>query len=328
VAVRPAAGSLLPAPGRNNSDVGPVLEAWLAYTGQLLGGVRRTTYLLSGSGTVTPTTPLVTVDWASGATSGVLNGIAATGLPAGTLILLKLANAARPITVKHNVGGGATPIQTVDGQDLQLVSTTQMSILEDTGTAFQEIHRFFGTATASFKSFYDIADAASFSVATQAQAIAGTDDVTLMSPLKARQALVNPGWLASLPITTTTTAGNWLLLYDGTRFWRLPVGTALLGAPHSPAVLTAALPTGAANRYAEVNHGLGAMPSLVTCNLRATSADANYGSGIRLVCGDVYPYWDSTKVGAVVAPNPSVYDGSAWQTITPGSWQIEFHCFV
>lgn len=132
-------------PDRNNAEAKAAQDAWLAATKQLLGAAAESALTIA-TGVVTPTGGGATIDTESAAASDDLANIATTNLPAGSLLLIRAASAARVVTVKHNAGG-AGQIALFGAADAVLDATSKFLLLRRTGTTWEEVARFGFTST-------------------------------------------------------------------------------------------------------------------------------------------------------------------------------------
>lgn len=117
----------------------------LAVIRQMLGGEVESTLTLAGDA-VTPTRGLHTIDTEAAAASDDLKNIVTTNLPDGSVLLIRAANPARVVTVKHNAGG-AGQVALAQAVDVPLNATTKFLLLKRTGANWEEVgrHGFFAT---------------------------------------------------------------------------------------------------------------------------------------------------------------------------------------
>lgn len=309
---------------RQNSVMGGQFEQWLAFTGQVPGAARRSTYRLPASGAmvIQPTIPTVVMDWAVGASSGQLTGIDGSQLPDGAQVRVRLADPSRPITLKDSVSSVSQSSRLLLGADLALVATAQTVDFEDTGAGWQPANIFFGNALSAFRAYYGISAGGSAPVATAAQAVAGADDAAMMTALKVRDALVSPTWLAALPVLLPANVRDIdaLLYYDGLNLYRVAKSSLFQGVPTKGNSVDLTLYTGG---FAEAAHGLSATPSLVTTTLVCNTSDAGFSAGQQATSFDVNPYCSSSKVGYTAANTIGLNDGGGgYRSVTPSKWTV------
>jgi hypothetical protein len=105
-------------------DNGNILKTSINDSGRLktpAGGL-----LTIATGVITPTTNYHTLETESGAATDTLSEITpGSNVVSGHLLKLRVANAARAITIEHNAGGAANPILCPGGRDLILDSQYQ-----------------------------------------------------------------------------------------------------------------------------------------------------------------------------------------------------------
>ncbi len=187
---------------------------------QLPGG-NDISELTISSGNVTPTTGIHTIDTESDAASDDLTNILTTNLPAGSLLILSAADAARTVVVKHNAGG-AGQISLSGGEDFSLDDDEKVLIVSRRGANWTEVGRFEGSVTVEDNSITtaklvdgavttakiagNAVDGTKIALGSDAQGdimyYNGTDWVRLAAGtsgqfLKTNGAAANPAWAAS-----------------------------------------------------------------------------------------------------------------------------------
>ncbi|MBI3452414.1 MAG: hypothetical protein HY057_06200 [Rhodospirillales bacterium] len=184
----PAAGYFSNA-GRTNAEAKQAQDDALAVMRELLGGEAETTLTIA-AGAITPTRACHAVDTEMAAAADDLANIATTSHPDGRLLLIRCANAARVVTVKHNAGG-AGQAALVGGLDFVLDNATKWLLLKRTGANWEEIVRSYGSDKTGARAFLGVVAASEIAagvmrIANQAEVDAGVDDATAVSPKKAR----------------------------------------------------------------------------------------------------------------------------------------------
>jgi len=138
----------LPAAGfhdttRDVSATTGALNDTLAAQRQLLGAVLEVETTIA-SGAIAPVSALITVDTESDGAADDLDNITVGSFDGGFLLLLRMENAARIVTLKHE-SGGAGQISMAGGADLVLDSVTKSVLLRfDSGaspTTWGEVDR-------------------------------------------------------------------------------------------------------------------------------------------------------------------------------------------
>lgn len=322
----PATGAFLSVPGTNhNSDMAARFEAFLAFARAMIGGGDEKTYTVA-SASIAPDSASCIVDLPAGTPSGNLDTIATTNLPLGFVLFLRSADPSRVPTIR-NGRGTAAQFLSADGSDRVLTSTTMLLAVQRKSNGWRELIWYPGAATASWLSFLGLSWAQTVAaLATQTEAVAGTDATKLITALTNREAQVDPSWVAALPIASTAVATNFLPLYDGTQLVRVATQTALLGAPCRPYTRTDAAVAGS---FAQANHGLGIRPRLVTAYLLCNTADHGFAPGMLVGSPDVLPYADTTVCGWTSASPIRVADGAGGlPSITVARWSIVNTAYV
>uniref|UniRef100_UPI0025470740 hypothetical protein n=1 Tax=Dongia deserti TaxID=2268030 RepID=UPI0025470740 len=112
------------------------------FVAQGLGGAAESTLTIA-TGVVTPTSGLHAIDTEAAAATDDLDTIAQTNLQDGQLLTIRIANAARLVRVRHNIGGtGKILLQ--GGSNFTLANTSAFLMLKRVGTSWEEIARFVG----------------------------------------------------------------------------------------------------------------------------------------------------------------------------------------
>lgn len=148
------------------------------FVSESIAAAAPTTLTISG-GSITPTIGTHLVDTEGAAATDDLTNIATTNLPDGRWLLLRPANPARVVTVKHNAGG-AGQISLGQSADYALSSATSFVVLERSGTGWREMFRNYVPPTSAPTA--DTSTAGLIEIATEAEADAGTDAVRAMTP--------------------------------------------------------------------------------------------------------------------------------------------------
>jgi hypothetical protein len=113
-----------------------VLVPLAAVLAETPGGAAESELTIS-TGSITPTAASHTVDTEADAASDDLANILTTNHPEGRIIFLRLQDAARVVTVKHEAGG-AGQVHLMDSADLALSATRQLA-LQRRGTDWYEV---------------------------------------------------------------------------------------------------------------------------------------------------------------------------------------------
>lgn len=128
---------------RTEGEMKVAVEDDTAATKQIPGaGVPETTLTIA-SGSVTPSgggPGIFSIDTEAAAASDDLTNIIQTNIPDGSFLLLRCANAARVVTVKH-AAGGSGQVSLRSSADLALNITTNWLMLKRTGTLWEEVLR-------------------------------------------------------------------------------------------------------------------------------------------------------------------------------------------
>jgi hypothetical protein len=126
----------------NQGAAKTLLEQLRDVVAELLGGSAGTT-LIIGGGAVTPTRATHKIDTEGGAATDELDTIAQDNHGESRLLLLRAANAAHVVTVRHNIGG-AGKVLLNDSANFVLNSTKKWLLLMREGTNWIEVDRFYG----------------------------------------------------------------------------------------------------------------------------------------------------------------------------------------
>jgi hypothetical protein len=329
---RPAVGSFLfQGSAATNTSRGPLFEDWLAFTGQLLGGAPRQT-LAMASGSITPSASLVTVDTQAAAATGNLDAIQQTNLPVGSVVVLRSADPNRVVTVRHNQGSAPAKILLATGSDLVLTSTTIMLALEATSAGWNELWRWYGTAQASWQSFLGLGAAAKLGTAVLSDMQAGTSTLLAATPSAFRAGVTDPAWFTALPVSSAAFPANTLLMYDGTRLWRLGIGTMLaqMGVPRTP--FDSGEVAVSANGNGTYNHGLGSTPRILSPRLVCKVDDSGYtaANGDSTDPLNISLWYNPNSLGWFSGSPLQVRHGNtgAVANITASSWRLRIFAFL
>lgn len=104
-----------------------------------LGALAKTGLTLDTNGYATPTRSAHTLDtFASAASDNCDRLVTLNKIP---YLIVRQANAARVVTLRHNIGGDGTLINR-NGDDITFTSTNQAVLYERVGTTYEEIARF------------------------------------------------------------------------------------------------------------------------------------------------------------------------------------------
>lgn len=137
------AASYLSNAARTEGEMKTALEDQLKGIKQIPGaGVTEQALTISG-GSITPASGasgILIVDTEAAAATDDLTNIVQTNIDDNSLLILRNANAARSVVVKHNAGGTGQ-MSLAYGGDLTLSNTLQFLILKRSGTLFIEIDR-------------------------------------------------------------------------------------------------------------------------------------------------------------------------------------------
>ncbi|WP_119305218.1 hypothetical protein [Dongia deserti] len=117
-------------------------EALRAVIAELLGGEASTQLTIAG-GVVTATRAQHSIDTEGATATDDLDRIAQDNHPDGRFLVIRSANAARTVVVKHNAGGLGT-ILLHDGVNFSLNSTKKALLLRREGTTWVEVDRVYG----------------------------------------------------------------------------------------------------------------------------------------------------------------------------------------
>lgn len=128
---------------RNEGEMKTALEDLLAGMKQIPGsGVAETTLTIS-SGSITPPSGgpgVFMIDTEAAAATDDLTNIVQTNIPDGSLLLIRQANSARDVTVKHSAGG-AGQIVLRSGADYTFATTSTWMLVKRTGSLWNEVFR-------------------------------------------------------------------------------------------------------------------------------------------------------------------------------------------
>ena len=157
---------------RTVGEIKQALEDVRDFAAQDIGG-SALSELTIASGAVTPTQGQHTIDTEGDAASDDLDNILQTNLPEGRLLLLRAADAARTVVIKHNAGG-AGQIYTWDGEDFSLDETEKFILLLRVSTAWYEVARSNYAATTALRGVVELA--------TGTEVVTGTDTERAVTP--------------------------------------------------------------------------------------------------------------------------------------------------
>jgi nitrogen fixation protein len=130
---------------------GDQIRDWLA---QQPGGSTEASKVIA-AGAITPDIGIQAVDTEAAAASDDLDTITQTNFPDGSVLLIRQAVAGRTVVVRHNIGA-AGKILLADGANLSLNSTTMWLCLKRTGTTWEEVFRFYGSAVEAFRAYLKV----------------------------------------------------------------------------------------------------------------------------------------------------------------------------
>lgn len=134
---------------RTQGEEKTAFEDLLAGLKQVPGaGVAEATLTISG-GAVTPaggSGGIFSIDTEAAAATDDLANIIQTNIPDGSLIMIRCANAARNVVVKHNAGGAGL-LSLANSVDYTLDSTKKFLLLKRTGTLWEEVPPRVGSLT-------------------------------------------------------------------------------------------------------------------------------------------------------------------------------------
>jgi len=141
-----------------NAQAKQAQDDTLAVIRELEGGETESTLTIA-TGLVTPTRAVHSIDTEAAASTDDLANIAQTNHTDGRLLIIRCANNARNVVVKH-LAGGTGQINLAGAVDTTLADTTQWLLLKRTGSAWDEIGRFYGNQKQSARSFFGFTTAA------------------------------------------------------------------------------------------------------------------------------------------------------------------------
>ena len=128
---------------RTEGEAKVAFEDLTAATKQIPGSGIAETTLTIATGSITPPgggPGIFSIDTEAAAAQDDLANIVQTNLPDGSMLLVRPANSARVVTVKHNAGGtGQISLRTLG--DFTLGDTTHWLLLKRTGTTWVEVFR-------------------------------------------------------------------------------------------------------------------------------------------------------------------------------------------
>lgn len=145
-------------PARTSAEKKQAERDTLDVIRELPGGEAETTLTIAG-GAITAARAIHSVDTEGAAAADDLANIVTANAPDGRLLMIRCANAARVVTVKHSAGG-AGQIALSDAADLALNDRKRWLLLKRTGADWEEVLRGYGGDKAAFKTFLGLATAA------------------------------------------------------------------------------------------------------------------------------------------------------------------------
>jgi nucleotide-binding universal stress UspA family protein len=163
-----------------NQQAKDAQDDMLAVLRETPGGQAVSTLTIA-TGSVTPDRSYHAIDTQSGAGSDDLDNILQTNHPEGRILIIKPANDARDIVVKH-AATGAGEILLGDSADYLMQHTSQHLVLVRVGTVWIEISRFYGSEKALARAFLGV----------QAQDVI-LDDLSALSVVGNNQVIVGTG---------------------------------------------------------------------------------------------------------------------------------------
>ena len=166
---------------RTEGEMKTAFENLRDVTAELLGGAVESELTIA-AGAVTPTAGVHSVDTEADAASDDLDTIAQTNHPDGRLLLVRCADNARSVVVKH-ASGGTGQVFLVDATAFTLSDTTMWLLLQRRTTSWYEVMRGHGANKAGARAFLAAAGTGDANVFTKTPTWKKGSDVASASAL-------------------------------------------------------------------------------------------------------------------------------------------------
>lgn len=325
----PVGGSFVAGAGSNASR-GTLFEDWLA-SNKMLPGAAPGNYVIIAGGELTVTNGVCQMD-TDGSSPVNLDAINSYGLQEGMMLLIGSSDASRKINVRHN----AVNIVLNTGADFLLEDSTMKLYLQLRAGIWYEMFRSYGSNQAAWRNSMGLASGATATLASDAEAVAGTNPSKYIVPSTLKAALDSS---ARMIDNKTLTAGrspsdNFLVARDGV-LYKMNILT-LYEPSFANYIVTGEYGVGD-NDNAVAAHGLGGEPKLVRGYLRCKTAELgmNVGMEVPLECfvndglarhinygADSVNFWMRCTNGAATAPKLINRSGGAVTVITANNWRF------
>lgn len=285
----PAPGSFAPEAG-DNASRGQLFENWLAWCKEAPGGGPQQSLTISG-GVITPNVSTVIVDTEAGAASDDLDRIDFTHRPDGSLLYVRCASTQqRRIRVRH-LQGGQGEIFLSREIELFLDDVTIILKLQREGSTWFQRDIFWGRGTGQARSYLSLGNAATYNVASDAEAVLGTSTTRLLTPPNLHAVLGNYQALIGNRTTVPTVELNAELLLGagaggGDVVGKVTVENLLAGGFKEHFYSGELACT--AGTAGDAPHGFSARPSLVQATLLCKTANLGYQPGDEINVDTVY----------------------------------------
>lgn len=268
----PAAG-YLSVVERNNEEALAAQEAWLAATRQLPGAALLSTLTIV-SGQVIPTVGVHRID-TGGAASVELLRVSTANLPDGSLLCLSIVDSSRTVTVR-DLAGGAGQIN-LWADNFQMASAYDRLWLQREGAGWREVDRTYAGGSARWRIFRGLDVAATYPIASAAEAAAGEAANRLITPERAAEMLRNSDLLINdRAEITAPDLDDFALIATSAGLRRVKLRNI------APDVFVSDEYSAGPSSNNSAAHGLGGVPSRVSGVMRCKTANNGYSVGMEV----------------------------------------------
>lgn len=330
-------------PPASNAVVAERFEDWLSATKRLVGAQPEQTFQITGGGAFpNGQTSIITVD-TNGAASADLFIISPTNFHVGAMICIRNADTSRTVILKHMQGTGA-PMFLHGAADLPLRNSSQRVFLQlnASKTTWTEVFRWYGTNTLDARGQLGLAAGAVWGECTTAEAQAGTNGTSIMTPRRVADALLSEPLMHARRSFRTPGSGDELTFAASSGLYKASIAdivnsvvSGLTSASFTKSYASGeqVVTNGAGGAMA---HGLGGEPTYLQGFLRCKTAEAGYGAGVLIKMDNSFGF-EKTRGIVLGASSTEVFyrcsddssslifphkDTGSATVLTPANWRL------